>query len=59
MTADVTNATYAPSPDFVAQANVTEKSYTALYEASVSDPEAFWGEQAQRIDWIKPFTQVK
>ena len=30
-----------------------------LYARSVADPESFWAEQAGRIDWIKPFTQVK
>jgi acetyl-CoA synthetase len=30
-----------------------------MYARSVSDPEGFWSEQAQRIDWIKPFTKVK
>ncbi|MQQ10716.1 acetyl-coenzyme A synthetase, partial [Epibacterium sp. SM1979] len=59
MSADVTNATYAPSTEFVAQTNVTKAAYDSLYSASVSDPDAFWGEQAKRVDWIKPFTQVK
>ncbi|MGB0352572.1 acetate--CoA ligase [Roseobacter sp. HKCCD5988] len=30
-----------------------------MYEASISDPEAFWGEQGKRLDWIKPYTKVK
>ena len=30
-----------------------------MYAASVEDPEAFWGEQGKRIDWIKPYTKVK
>ncbi|MGR3662374.1 MAG: acetate--CoA ligase, partial [Paracoccaceae bacterium] len=25
----------------------------------VSDPDAFWGEQGKRLDWIKPYTIVK
>ncbi|MQY44251.1 hypothetical protein GG681_16510, partial [Epibacterium sp. SM1969] len=50
---------FAPSENTIKNAHVDGAKYTALYEASVSDPEAFWGEQAQRIDWIKPFTQVK
>jgi len=28
-------------------------SYREAYEASISDPEAFWGEQARLVDWIK------
>jgi len=33
--------------------------YQQEYTRSVQNPEGFWAEQAQRIDWIKPFTQVK
>ena len=33
--------------------------YDRMYEASLSDSEAFWAEQAKRIDWIKPFTKVR
>ena len=28
-------------------------SYAAMYAASVADPEAFWGEQGKRLDWIE------
>ena len=35
----------------------------AGYEAAVArveaDPEGYWGEVGRRLDWIKPFTQVK
>ncbi len=31
----------------------------AMREAAKSDPDAFWTEVAQRIDWIEPFTKVK
>ena len=31
----------------------------AAWQRSVSDPEGYWREQAQAIDWIVPFTQVK
>ena len=30
-----------------------------MYDASVNDPEAFWGEHGKRIDWIEPYTKVK
>jgi acetyl-CoA synthetase len=33
--------------------------YEEMYKRSIADPEGFWGEQAKRIDWIKPFTKVK
>jgi hypothetical protein len=33
-------------------------AYAALYQRSIDDPSGFWAEQAQRIDWFEPFTQV-
>lgn len=36
-----------------------EAKYNELYAASIQDPDAFWGEQGQRIDWFKPYTKVK
>jgi acetyl-CoA synthetase len=30
-----------------------------MYAASVSDPEAFWGEHGKRIEWFKPYGKVK
>ena len=40
-------------------AHIKNKQYLELYQKSIEDPDAFWAEAAQRIDWIKPFTQVK
>ncbi|MEM6374210.1 MAG: AMP-binding protein, partial [Pseudomonadota bacterium] len=51
--------TYAPSDDTVARAHVDAAQYEEMYNASITDPDAFWGEHGKRIDWIKPFTQVK
>ncbi|MQQ06827.1 acetyl-coenzyme A synthetase, partial [Epibacterium sp. SM1979] len=55
----MTTNTHEPPQDMVAKAHVNAAQYSSLYSASVSDPEGFWGEQAKRVDWIKPFTQVK
>jgi acetyl-CoA synthetase len=52
-------AVYAPSADTVARAHVNAARYDEMYAASVSDPDGFWAEQGKRIDWIKPFTQVR
>ena len=41
------------------RALVDTDGYAEMYARSVDDNEAFWAEQAQRIDWIKPFTKVK
>ena len=55
----MTNPVYPPSDDFVKSAHINAAKYEELYAASIADPDAFWGEQAKRIDWIKPFTKVK
>ncbi len=40
-------------------AHIDEDKYEKLYEKSVEDPDAFWGKEAERLDWIKPFMRVK
>lgn len=50
---------HAPSEEIVANAHVDAARYQEMYEASVRDPEAFWGEHGRRIDWIEPYTKVK
>lgn len=56
---DATAKTYPPSADMAARAHVDAQTYDKMYHALVTDTEEFWREQAQRIDWIKPFTQVR
>lgn len=51
--------TYPPSAEMAANANVDAEKYDAMYAASTADPDAFWGEHGKRIDWIKPYTQIK
>ena len=46
-------------PALLKDAHVDAARYDAMYAASISDPEAFWGEHGKRIDWIKPYTKVK
>ncbi len=55
----MTDQTWKPSDDTVANANVNAEQYEAMYAASIADPDAFWGEQGKRLDWIKPYTKVK
>ena len=52
-------ATYAPSEATRKHAHVDAATYDKMYAASINDPDGFWSEQAQRVDWIKPFTKVK
>jgi acetyl-CoA synthetase len=39
--------------------HLNPSSYTDMYQRSIEDNEGFWAEQAKRIDWIKPFTEIK
>ncbi len=50
---------FEPSAAARARAKVSAAQYEEMYARSVSDPEGFWAEQAQRVDWIEPFTRVK
>jgi len=34
-------------------------SYAAMYHESIEDNEGFWAREAQRIQWIKPFSEIK
>jgi len=34
----------------------TPEQYAALYRASIETPDAFWLEQARRLDWVRPPT---
>lgn len=38
---------------------LNETQYFEMYQDSIENNEAFWAEQGKRIDWIKPYTQVK
>ena len=52
-------AVYPVPAEWAANALVDDAGYQAMYRRSVEDPDGFWGEQAQRIDWIRPFTKVR
>ena len=49
-----------PVPEEVAKTALIDKAkYQAMYKQSVEDNEGFWNEHGKRVDWIKPYTQVK
>ncbi|MFC0676284.1 acetate--CoA ligase [Lysobacter korlensis] len=50
---------YPVDARFAAQARITRDDYERLYAESVEQPDAFWGRVAQRLDWMRPPTQVK
>ena len=50
---------YSPTTAFVQNAHANKSTYENMYAASITDPDAFWAEQGQRLDWMTPFTKVK
>ncbi|MCK9540828.1 MAG: acetate--CoA ligase [Novosphingobium sp.] len=52
-------AVYPVPDEWARNALVDNAGYQRLYRQSIDDPEAFWREAAQRLDWIRPFTRVK
>ena len=50
---------YPASSDFIATAHANAEIYAQMYAESVANPDAFWGREGQRIDWITPYTTVK
>ncbi len=52
--------TIYPVPDATRKRALIDKAgYEKMYAHSIEDNEAFWAEQAKRIDWMRPFTKVK
>jgi acetyl-CoA synthetase len=53
------NKTYPVPAEFAAQANINDEQYQAMYKQSISDPEGFWGEQANKyVTWFKQWDKV-
>ena len=50
---------YSPTTAFAQNAHANKSTYENMYAASITDPNAFWAEQGQRLDWMTPFTKVK
>ena len=51
--------TIAVAEAWASRAHADNDKYLEMYQASIDDPEGFWAEQGKRIDWIKPYSQVK
>jgi len=50
---------YPVKPEFAAKARITREQYPRDYQASINDPDAFWGQAAERLQWFRKPTQVK
>jgi acetyl-CoA synthetase len=55
----VSGKVYEVPEQWARRAFIDDAQYQALYARSLADPDGFWGEHGKRIDWLKPFTQVK
>ena len=51
--------TYPVPANIAENTLIAPQQYSSMYQQSVQDPDAFWGEQGKILDWIKPFTIVK
>ena len=45
--------------EWTKRAFIDRETYERMYAQAAADPDAFWQREAQRVDWIKPFTKVK
>ncbi len=53
------DAIYPVPAEWASGALIDEARYHDMYRRSLDDADAFWRAEAQRIDWIRPFTTVK
>ena len=54
--AQLTGEVFYPSPDVVNGANIQE--YETLYRRSLEDPQGFWGERADELEWFQKWDKV-
>lgn len=45
--------------NFAVNTHVNAANYDELYDASITNPEAFWAHQAERVDWMTCPTKIK
>jgi acetyl-CoA synthetase len=44
--------------EFAAKARINAEQYKKMYEESIRDPDGFWGEVAERLDWFRKWDKV-
>ena len=50
---------FPPSAATIGRTLTTRAQYDQMYARSVADPDAFWAEQARRLDWVKFPSRIK
>ncbi len=53
------NDLYPVPTEWAQKAWANNQKYLEMYQSSIDDPVKFWGEHGKRIDWIKPYSNVK
>ena len=53
------NEIFSVPAGWAQRALVDDSEYKKMYRHSVENPDSFWDEHGKRIDWIKPYTQIK
>ncbi len=49
---------YDAPNSFIQNANIDKATYEAMQTAALLEPDVFWAQQAERLTWFKPWTQV-
>ncbi len=47
-----------PPPEAIRGSYSNAELYRQMYQRSLDDPDGFWAEQAQRLDWIRQPTRI-
>ena len=47
------------SPEWARQAHIDNERYLEMYARSIRDPDGFWAEQAEQIDWFRTPTVIR
>ena len=53
------NLVFPVPPEWAAKAHMNAAGYEAAVKRVETDPKGFWTDVGNRLDWIKPFTEVK
>ncbi|MCK4745391.1 MAG: AMP-binding protein, partial [Bacteroidales bacterium] len=50
---------FPPSAEVIKRAHINADKYKEMYERSINDPDGFWLEQAETLDWMKKPTVAR
>ncbi|SVC20429.1 uncharacterized protein METZ01_LOCUS273283, partial [marine metagenome] len=53
------NEIFPVSPEVAQAAHCDDATYKEMYARSIDDPDGFWAEQAESLEWTQRWTKVK